>query len=105
MARRRRFSTSSAQARERRKASSFETILRTPSREMESLWRRIMFLSERACQRWMSLDMRPAISKAKTPTFDLRMGLFGCGWVEVRTASKLWDMAVFTLSSKVSSAM
>ncbi|KAK2653297.1 hypothetical protein Ddye_013153 [Dipteronia dyeriana] len=29
-----------------------------------------MFLSERAGQRWRSVDMIPAILKAKTPTFD-----------------------------------
>lgn len=66
-----------------------------------------MFLSERDCQRWRSFDIRPAISKAKTPTFlDFREEGFEMGWCGVeevfRTASKI---AVFTLSSRVSSAM
>ncbi|PON70006.1 hypothetical protein PanWU01x14_084700 [Parasponia andersonii] len=71
------FSTISAQARPRRKASSLEMIFRTPSSEIESLRRRIMFLSERNCQRWMSLDMSPATSNAKTPTLDFFAAGFG----------------------------
>jgi hypothetical protein len=46
-----------------------------------------MFLSERDCQRWKSFDIRPAISKASTPTEDFFDG-FGIG-VEVMTESKL----------------
>jgi hypothetical protein len=46
-----------------------------------------MFLSERDCQRWKTFDIRPAISKAKTPTEALFDG-FGIG-LEVMTESKL----------------
>lgn len=94
-------STSSAQARPRRKDSSVETILCTPSREIESLRRRMMFWSERDCQRWRSFDMIPAISKARTPTVDFLEGegvgvcLVGLGVVR----------AVLSFIIQVSSAM
>ncbi|KAJ6339285.1 hypothetical protein OIU77_007280 [Salix suchowensis] len=82
-----RFSAISAHARPRRNDSSLETILCTPSRETESFRTRIMFLSERDCHRWKSFDIRPAISKANTPTEAFLDG-FGIG-VEVLTESKL----------------
>ena len=47
--------------------------------------------------------MRPAISKANTPTVDFLMGL-GVGAV-ARTESRPLDMAVLTLMSQVSRAM
>lgn len=47
--------------------------------------------------------MRPAISKAKTPTLDFFISLgFGAAG---RTTSKLFDIAVFTLISQVSKAI
>ncbi len=61
---------------------------------------KVMFLSERDCQRWRSLDISPAISKAKTATFDFFIG-FGFGAPE----AKLFDIAVFTFISQVSRAM
>ena len=47
--------------------------------------------------------MRPAISKANTPTVDF-LDDFGIG-AEVITESKPWDIAVFTLISQVSRAI
>lgn len=47
--------------------------------------------------------MRPEISKAKTPTSDFFTS-FGFGAAGF-AASKLWDIAVFTLISQFSKAM
>lgn len=68
-----------------------------------------MLLSERDCHRCRSLDMRPAVSKARTPrvVLDFLMmmpRLFVLGGV-ARTESKLLDMVFFTLTNHVSSAM
>ena len=72
-----------------------------------------MWVSERDCHRCKSLDMRAAISNAKTPTFGdfLEEEAVVVGWVlrvvedEVRTTSNLLETAFLTLLSQVSSAM
>lgn len=66
-----------------------------------------MLWSERECHRCKSLDMRPAISKAKTPRFGDFLDDVGLVLriVEVRTTSNLLETAVLTLISQVSRAI
>lgn len=67
-----------------------------------------MLLSERDCHKCKSLDIKPAISNAKTPTFgdflDDDVGL-ALTVVEVRTTSNLLETAFLTLMSQVSRAI